>query len=118
MLGQRAVAAAGVEAGAEAHLGRAAVELEEGQAGGEDVAEVEAGDPGVGGGRGAEVVGQHVHAVLEEAEAEVEDGRGVERVVDARGHAVVAHLGDAAQADQLRAAALAEGLGPLRSKRA
>ena len=114
VLGQRAVAAAGVEAGAEADLGGAAVQLEEGQAGGEVVAQVDArGCPASCGGRGAEVVGQHVDAVLEEAEADVEHGLGVQRVVRAEGQAVVAHLGVAAQADELRAAARPEGLGPV-----
>ena len=54
------------------------------------VVEVQAGNPGVGGRRGAEVERQHVDLVPEEAEPEVGEQRRRERVVDAVGQALVA----------------------------
>src|SRR5262249_17934730 len=56
----------------------------------------------------AEVERQHVDFVAEEAEAEVGHQSWRPAIVKTKSHALVAHLRGAAQADQLRAAALTE----------
>ena len=75
------------------------------------------GMPAVGGRRRAEVRRQHLDAVVEPAEPEVGEERRRERPVDAIGQALVAGIGDAAEADELVAAALLpKTCGPSRRK--
>src|SRR5207245_1593123 len=53
------------------------------------------------------------HAILEASEPHGEHGLGVQRVVHARGYAVVAHLRIPAERDQLRPSARPEGGWPI-----
>ena len=109
VLFERAVAAVGVEAGAEDEPAVAvAIDVAGRQAGGEGVVQVQPGNAGVGGRRGAVVERQHVDVVAEEAEAEVGQQRARERVVDAVREALVLDVRDAAEADELAPAAGAE----------
>jgi len=115
VLGQRAIAAIDLQARSKLDVPRCAgvvASYEYRRQTGAEFVEVEARDPSVGRALRAEVELQHVHLVLVEAEAQVEDGRRVQRVVEASGDAVVLHLRVAAEGDELRASAVAERRRP------
>ncbi len=114
VLRQRAVAAARLvaERGAEAHRRRVAPDEPAREPGREGVlGEVHARDARVERGVRAVVVGEDVHVVLEPTEAEVEDRRRGQRVVEAHGQALVLHPRVAPEVHDARPAAGAERRG-------
>ncbi len=86
---ERAVAPVDVKGVAEIEAGQAFNE-KPGHARGEEVVVVQPRNAGVGGRAGANAVRQHLHAVPEEAKAEVGQQVGTEHVVKARRQALVA----------------------------
>ena len=92
------------------------VDGEGGHAGGVEIIEVEAGDTGVLRGRGANAVGRNLHAVTEEAEAEIGKPRGSNGVIDSVGEALIAQAGDAGESRRAEVGAageIAESAGSL-----